>query len=367
MVLGQPPEDPMHPDGVTIASVRKFYMDYHGNSIRSSDAAKRAFKLVTQYLGAVGTSDGAPKVGDFTIARQDGFMRWCRDRKLSGKTISTYLSYYKAGLKFSSVPRLITDARGIEREARVLSFVPHINDGEEYVSKVTGLQRSKPRDWIPNDAELCAFIDAIEHEHVFRYVMIALNTWARPEAICELNVIKQADFQRRRISLNPPDRVQNKKVRPTIPMTDNLFGWLKTWNREYPIHDIHGERIAEINNRTIKKAARRAGVESTAFTRYTLRHYMATRVRRVEGFTVTREERAAWLGHTDPNHRTTEAWYESMDADYLLAAKGATDGLIVSLSRLCKVRSLIPPMMQHRSGLMVIESVQDGEAKKGAG
>jgi hypothetical protein len=56
-----------------------------------------------------------------------------------------------------------------------------------------------------------------------------------------------------------------------------------------------------------------------------------------------------------------------MDADYLLAAKGATDGLIVSLSRLCKVRSLIPPMMQHRSGLMVIESVQDGEAKKGAG
>lgn len=357
----------MHPDSVTIAAARKFYMDHHASRIRSTASAKRAFALVLQYLDAVGVSDGAPKVGDFTVARQDGFMRWCRDQGLSGKSISTYLSYYKAGLKFASIPRLITDARGVEREAQILSAVPHVNDGEEYVSKVTGLQRSKPRDWIPSDAELAAVIDAIEHEHVFRYVMLALNTWARPEAICELNVLKQADFQRRRISLNPPDRVQNKKVRPTIPMTDNLFGWLKTWNREFPIHDMHGERIGEINNRTLKKAATRAGVEAKAFTRYTLRHYMATRIRRVEGCPVSREERAAWLGHTDPHHRTTEAWYESLDADYLLGAKQATDGLIVALSRLCKVRSLIPPMMQHRSGLMVIESVQDAEAKKDAG
>ena len=43
-----------------------------------------------------------------------------------------------------------------------------------------------------------------------------------------------------------------------------------------------------------------------------LRHYMATRIRRVVG--LSKEERELWLGHADPKHRQT-AWYESFEPD----------------------------------------------------
>jgi hypothetical protein len=43
---------------------------------------------------------------------------------------------------------------------------------------------------------------------------------------------------------------------------------------------------------------------------------------------VTREERAQWMGHKDPHHSTTEAWYESFDPDYLLAPMRATDAIL---------------------------------------
>lgn len=356
-VLGAPPDDPLAPECVTIAAVRKFYMTHHGDAMRSANASKRAFTLISDYMGSLDI-EGAPKVADFGVARQDAFMKWCRDKHgHASKSISTYLSYYKAGLNFAATPLLVRDAKGVEREVRVLASVPHINDGEDYVANVTGLPRSQPRSWIPQDAELAAMIDAIEHEHVFRYVVIALNTWARPEAICELNVAQQANFDRRLVNLNQIDRPQNSKIRPTIPLTDTLFGWFKTWNKEWPIHDAHGHRIGKIDNRTLQKAAKRAGIaEHEKFTRYTLRHYMATRIRRVPSIAVAREERATWMGHVDPHHRTTEAWYESFDPDYLDAPKRATDAIMASLSSMMKVRSLLPPLMQHKSGLMVVTS-----------
>jgi integrase len=92
--------------------------------------------------------------------------------------------------------------------------------------------------------------------------------------------------------------------------------------------------VAAISNRTLAKAALRAGLNQP-LTRYTLRHYMATRVRRVEGVVVSRGERAAWMGHVDPHHRTTEAWYENLDPDYLLNPARATDAIIMRLDQLC--------------------------------
>lgn len=106
---------------------------------------------------------------------------------------------------------------------------------------------------IPTDKQMAAFIDAIEDEHVFRFAIIELNTWARPEAVFELNVKKQVDFERRIIKLNQDGRRQTNKVRPTITLTDNLLGWLKTWNREWPIHDEYGERIRASTTDSRKK------------------------------------------------------------------------------------------------------------------
>lgn len=344
LVLSEPGEDPLNPKLVALASVKKFYFEHHADEkVRSIAAARRAFALVSKYLRETLEHDDAAKVADFSLARQEGFMIWCRDKfRLSGKTISTYLSTIKAAFRFAAKPRIIRDARGREREARLLEVAPFVEDSEEAVTRVTGLERSTPRKWIPTDAELAAVIDAITEEHAFRYVICALNTWARPEAITELRVKVQVDFARELVHLNPPGRVQNKKVRPTIRLTKNLSGWLSYWNLDQPIVR-NGRPVAAVDNRTLRKAAKAAKVPDWEnFTRYTLRHYMATRCRRVEGIEVTREQRAEWMGHTDPNHRTTQGWYESLDPDHLVNCAQATDAILSALDRLT-AKNLVSP------------------------
>jgi len=356
LVLAEPPKEPQSPDVVPIVTVRRFYWRYHANKIRSQDAARRAFFLLYSYLrGCV--KEGAPKVGDFSLARQHDFMIWCRDQhRLSAKSISTYLSYIKAAFRFAATPRLVEDGRGEKREVRILSSAPHIVDGETAVAKITALPKSKPRDWIPQDHELAAMIDGIEHEHVFRYVIMALNTWARPEAILELDVSKQVDFEHGLVDLNPPGRPQNNKRRPLIRLTNNLRAWLLYWNLDRPIVE-NGYPVKQVDNRTLKKAAARGGAP-TLFTKYTFRHYMATRIRRVPGIRVDREERADWMGHADPEHRQTQ-WYESFDPDYLESCMRATDAILGHLDTLCKKRSLFPPTVDRRTGLVVIGNVAD--------
>src|SRR5262249_54686909 len=82
---------------------------------------------------------------------------------------------------------------------QILSGAPHIDDSEDRVKVVTDLPLSEPRDWVPTDAQLAAMFDAIEdgredHEGALRYMIMALNTWARPEAITELSVKAQVKF-----------------------------------------------------------------------------------------------------------------------------------------------------------------------------
>lgn len=337
---------------MTLAAVRKFYFDHHASKIRSTATAKRAWSLLAQYMRSVGL-EGAPRVADFGLARQHAFMKWCRQKDLSCKSIATYLDYIKAGLKFAAAPRIVVDKSGEEREVQLLRIAPSVASGEGVVSQVTGAPRSQPRAWIPTDAELAAIIDAIEHEHVFRYVIMALNTWARPEAILDLSVQQQVNFEQGLLDLNPPGRPQNKKVRPLIRLTNNLRGWLLHWNLDYPIALANGRRVAHIDNRTLVKAAKRAGVDGP-MNRYVLRHYMATRIRRVDGVPVPREERAAWMGHVDPEFRTTEHWYESMDPDYLLAPMQATDAIMTRLGTMMKREMSAPGV--HQSGLMVVSN-----------
>jgi hypothetical protein len=288
-------------------------------SIACETVLTHAARLLTwAFMHSVARSagiEGAPKVGHFTLARQQVFMRWLRDKHgHSCKTIATYLTYIKAAMRFAAKPRVIKDAKGIEREVLLLGSAPYIEDGEKAISKVTQLPPSKPRDFIPTDAQLAAMLDALpeteEHEAAFRYTIMALNTWARPEAITELSVTTQIDFTLGLIHLNPPGRIQNKKLRPTIRLTDNLRAWLLYWNLDRPIVGKRlGLPVKAISARTPKKAAERAAIDPARVNRYMLRHFMATRAKRVPGVPVSREERAVWLGHLDPAHKTTQGWY----------------------------------------------------------
>jgi hypothetical protein len=361
VVLGDAPKDPLAPDQVQFALIKKHYMEGHGNFIRSKNAAERAFALVLRYLKTVAELT-SPKVSDFSLARQEAFMKWCRDEhELSAKSIGTYMAMIRAGMEYCAKPRVITDSKGKEREAQTLAAAPFIQTSEKEICRVTGLPRPAPRDFLPADEQIAAFLDASydetneketrEREHIFRYCIMALNTWARPEAICELNVSTQVDFTNGLVHLNPPGRAQNNKYRPTIRLTDNLRAWLLHWNLERPI--VHcGQPVKEILAKTFKLVATRA--KTPKMVRYSLRHYANTRAMNVPAdIRPDREERAIWMGHFDPRFRTTLV-YEHMSPDYLLRCKQATDAFMAALDLLTR-KSLTAPNVT-KSGLIVIDN-----------
>lgn len=345
-------------DDVTIASVKAFYFEHHARHIRSCDAADRAFHLILKFIRS--QKEGAPKVGDFTLAAQESFMRWAAATGLTAKSIASYLLYYRAAVRFGAKPRMIHDGRGAEREARLYELAPYVEASEKAVARVVGGTMSRPRSFVPSEADLAKMLDAIVEPHVRRYCIMALNLWARPEAITELRVKAQVDFERGLVHLNPPDRRQNNKVRPTVRLTDNLRGWLIYWNVDAPIcrttRDGRDVIVRKIDNRSLKRAAERAGLpDADLYTRYVFRHFMATKVRAVAGIPVSREQRAEWMGHADPDHRTTQLWYESMDPDHLLDACRATDAIMLRLHHLC-ARGLVAPTVRAGTRLQLVEN-----------
>ena len=360
LILAEVPKTPDAPGTVLMASLLANYMDNHGRHVRAFAAARRACELCLGYLKNA-TGSNTPTVADFSLPRQYAFMKWLRlEHSVSAKTISTYLSTIKAAAVFAAKPRIVTDARGQEREGQMIVAPIYIEASEAVVCKVTGAPPSKPRDFMPTDAQLGAFIDAIDQEHVFRYVVIALNTWARPEAITQSDFSRQANFDTGLLNLNPPGRVQNRKFRPTIKITDNLRGWLLHWRLPRPIL-FHGEPVAEISPKTFKKFAIKAGVPE--MVRYSLRHFMNTRAMRVpRHIRPDREERAVWMGHPDTNHSQTQH-YERFDPDYLKACAAATDAIMIELNQLTS-RSLFAPGAIPGAGLTVVTNHLVNDAKQ---
>jgi integrase len=172
--------------------------------------------------------------------------------------------------------------------------------------------------------------------------VLALNTWARPEAILGLNLRSQIDHEAGIVHLNPDGRRQTKKHRPAIRLTRNLALWLDSKEWKDLTYAVHRKSVPLTTIKKVFKAhALKLGMPG--FTPYTLRHFMATNVRRVEGVEVSREQRQEWLGH---KRQDTTSWYEHHDPEWLREAAEATDAVVERLDGMLAVRSLFPSSSQ---------------------
>ena len=220
---------------------------------------------------------------------------------------------------------------------------------------------------------------ADEPLHVRLYVLFAFATAARPAAILELTT-GQCSVEDRAVRLNPPGRKQNKKRRPAIAMAETIVpviqaaepGLLIHWNGG-PLKSIRSafERMTR-RARTLIRAeaattvlalwregrrdaalraleqARTAANAMLEITAYTVRHTMATEMRR-RGAPVW--EIAGFLGHSS-GYKTTER-YAKIGPDHLAGCVRAIDayfadlGAVVSALRLGP--SINPPAFELRS------------------
>ena len=185
---------------------------------------------------------------------------------------------------------------------------------------------AEPERWMPalpdrdvkhlTRAEFNKFLSTIDTPHVRLFVLIAISTCARPGAICELTW-HQIKFENHLIDFNQPGRLQNKKRRPILPISDRLLPHLQEAYRgrlsDYVV-EHHGKPV-----KTLKKAmqanSKRSGVYAN---QYTFRHTGAV-WRAEEGIAMS--ELAQLMGHEDS--RTTEKHYARFSPDFLRRAAHA--------------------------------------------
>ena len=95
-----------------------------------------------------------------------------------------------------------------------------------------------------------------------------------------------------------------------------------------------------------------APLNMPAMTCYTLRHFIATNMRRA-GIEVSREQRSKWLGHVVAEGSGATDWYEKFDPDYLEEPMRATEMILQKLQNHTHKR-LSAPTMHSQGKLRVI-------------
>ena len=108
----------------------------------------------------------------------------------------------------------------------------------------------------------------------------------------------------------------------------------------------NGEPIKSVK-RTWQRHAQACGLPQ--LTRYTIRHFMATKVRRAQP-PVPAEQRSEWLGHVVDRAGRTTRIYEKFDPDYLADCARATEWVIGELQEHTR-RSLDARKLRASSGV----------------
>lgn len=349
-ILGAPTPSSSHPTEVYLFDVLRHYKDHHAapRGYKQMAAARRASDLVYH---AFKSFMGAPKVSDLTRTNQRRVWSYMGSvENLSPKSIMTYMISVRAAVNYAAIPQIIL-MDGKEEEVQLLDAPVTVFCNQEEIAQHIGGTVSAAREFIPTYEQLGKWIDAIEEEDDFRYVMIALNTCARNEAIFDLIISKQVNHDVGTIDLNPTGRRQTKKRRPVIRLTTNLAAWFDHWKDDKPIRQYQD---------TVEKRLNKIGKEEAfglpEMTCYTLRHFVATNMRRAS-FPVSREQRSKWLGHSVKEGSKTTDWYEKFDPDYLEEPMRATDEIMVTLQKFTTRKVLAPTM--HPQGTLRLASSND--------
>lgn len=345
-------ENSRSPDRVMLLVALDHYYENDVKNKPSDEQAFRAINLMKEFLSAKMLPTAT--VASFGPLRQREFMTWSKEHySHSANTIARNLSVVSAAFRFGKRVVVIRDGFGRAEEVQLLDMAPDVVTQAKRVAELIDLPAPMPREWLPTFEEFGRFIDKIDkrQENLFRFVMLALNTWARPDTI--VNFRDTPETVNRRfgtLDLNPPGRRQTIKYRPKIRLTENLRGWLDQWREEDPEDEApmmwDGSPITTIK-KTFKRHADDCNLPN--FSPGTIRHFMATMVRR-EKPPVSKEQRDVWLGHDE---KRTANSYESFDPDYLTECMQATESVIAKVQA-CTKRQLSACKLRAKPELKLV-------------
>jgi integrase len=272
---------------VTIEGVLVRYWQHHGQTRFSPEVIRRVIALATEHLALV-------TLDQLTIGRQEQFIR---DAGLKPGTARRYLGVIRAALEWSAA------RQEIERAPRILRV--EVEDGPGAAPYAIN--------------EQSALLGAAQHEHERRFLLLAIATGARPEALLQLTWDRVKDGV---VDFNVPGRRRTKKRRARAPLTGTVAKWLEDQRGLGPVVQWRDKQLKD-HKMTFKRLAERGGVVGTA---YGLRKALATWLRQRN---VPEWEVGGILGHKATS-ATTER-YAHHRPDYMQATNAAVEALLLEI------------------------------------
>lgn len=251
--------------------------------------------------------------------------------ELTARHLSTKLGWLEADALRPSHSQTYARQRRIEgisdgtirRELTTLRAALRWAQGERLISAAPAVRlppKPAPRDrWLTRE-EAERLLAACRAPHVHLFVLVALHTAARRNAILELRW-EMVDLDQRLIHFNPPGRRQTSKRRVVVPINDTLAAALAIALEaaETPWVIEHGRQRVGSIKKAFARTAARAGMPEV--TPHVLRHTAATWMAMAG---VSMRKIALYLGHE--SERTTEQTYAHHHPEFLRDAARSLDG-----------------------------------------
>lgn len=284
------------PADVAIIDVLDRHYLRHASKLASAETYKASYKLWGEFFDD-------DTISQLTPNRQRQFKAWLDARSLSPNYVRRVIGDGKAAL----------NTAWQEAEIQRVPFI-----------KLPPIAAGYPH-WARFD-QLVKFLNSPMPDHLFTYCMIRLNTGCRGDAARDLQPF-QLDWDAGLVMLNPPGRIQTKKFRPIVPLTDFLRGFLQRLPECDRYVNWHGAKVESIKT-TWRGVRNAAGLPRTFYPKI-LRHTVGTELRRrgVPGWDVSGQ-----LGHKKGEAAGTTENYAKFDPAYMARAKEALDAWMRELA-----------------------------------
>jgi integrase len=308
------------PVDVTVEAILVRYWYDHGQTRFSPGIIKRVIALVATHLPHAA-------VAELTVKRQHEFMA---AMNVAPNTQRRYMGVVAAALERARKAHELASYPSIQ--------VPECEDGEG--TRPLSLD------------ELRAIFSAARNEHAQRFLILALATGARPQAVLQLTWDRIKDGV---ANFRVPGRRRVKKRRAIAPLSPLVACYLEDRRSIGPVIQYRG-RALKGHKMTFQRIAERAKVPATA---YCLKKSIATWLRQKN---VPEWEVGALLAHRVGNAQTEK--YAHHRPDYMLATKAAVDALLIEIAPPWLANYLPAPEITNSDQAVILKTVNGLDGRR---
>ena len=295
---------------------------------RTKDMARHAGGMLLRQWGEL------VRISGITQERQKQFVKWAiEEQGYAISYVERILVVLSAALNHS---KLTIDL--VVTEGAILAKWPEISP-------------KPPRAiYEPTDEELARLLGAAIPEDLRRWLLNAMATGGRPEAVLEL-VPAQRKQDLGLLDLNPAGRRQNKKYRPVVRELPTQGEWLDKWSASLRLvavknqpHQLRYCGYASVDSvdTALRRARVKEGVNIARLSVYSIRHRVASVLRAARDPRVPGEQISFQMGHRRPLPGAESVMtrrYGELPADYLAEAATVLEAWVTRVLRMSKVHA----------------------------